>query len=81
MNAAQREIPSTAADESDAVFHRGLRLAALSSMGMPPLNGFIGEITILAASPGVSQLGVLVVVGIGWAQRTNCCSSGPCSVS
>jgi NADH-quinone oxidoreductase subunit M len=40
-------------------------LAALSSMGMPPLNGFIGEITILG---GVYQVSVAwafwVVVGI-----------------
>jgi NADH-quinone oxidoreductase subunit M len=35
-------------------------LAALSSMGMPPLNGFIGEITILqGAFPDVAQLGLL----------------------
>jgi NADH-quinone oxidoreductase subunit M len=29
-------------------------LAALSSMGMPPLNGFIGEITILSGAYRVS---------------------------
>ena len=35
-------------------------LAALSSMGMPPLNGFIGEITILRRRvPDVVQLGLL----------------------
>jgi NADH-quinone oxidoreductase subunit M len=31
-------------------------LAALSSMGMPPLNGFIGEITILGGAFQVSQV-------------------------
>ena len=35
-------------------------IAALSSMGMPPLNGFIGEITILSGAYQVSpQLGLL----------------------
>ena len=40
-------------------------LAALSSMGMPPLNGFIGEITILGGAYQVSlNWAVWVVVGI-----------------
>ena len=35
-------------------------LAALSSMGMPPLNGFIGELTIIGRRvPDVVQLGIL----------------------
>ena len=33
-----------------AIFTIFFGLAALSSMGMPPLNGFIGEITILAGA-------------------------------
>jgi NADH-quinone oxidoreductase subunit M len=40
-------------------------LAALSSMGMPPLNGFIGEITILGGAYQVSlNWAFWVVVGI-----------------
>src|SRR5437763_12410329 len=31
-------------------------LAALSSMGMPPLNGFIGEITILGGAFQMSKV-------------------------
>jgi len=53
-----RDLGVWRAGESDAGIHRGLGLAALSSMGMPPLNGFIGEITILG---GVYQ------VSLNWA--------------
>ena len=37
-------------------------IAALSSMGMPPLNGFIGEITILQGAYQTSLLWALAVV-------------------
>ena len=47
------------------VFTMIFLFAALSSMGMPPLNGFIGEITILGGAYQVSlQWAVWAVVGI-----------------
>jgi NADH-quinone oxidoreductase subunit M len=40
-------------------------IAALSSMGMPPLNGFIGEITILAGAFQMSKVwAIWAAVGI-----------------
>jgi len=40
-------------------------LAALSSMGMPPLNGFIGELAILGGAFQMSHMwAVWVIVGI-----------------
>ena len=56
-------------------------LAMLSSMGMPPLNGFIGEITILQGAYQCQlQLGLL---GRRWESRwapliCSGCSSAPC---
>jgi NADH-quinone oxidoreductase subunit M len=47
------------------IFTAVFAIAALSSMGMPPLNGFIGEITILSGAYRVSlNWAVWVVVGI-----------------
>ncbi len=47
------------------VFSIVFLIAALSSMGMPPLNGFIGEITILKGAYQMSlNWAVWVVVGI-----------------
>jgi len=47
------------------VFGMVFLFTALSSMGMPPLNGFIGEITILKGAYSVSlNWAVWVVVGI-----------------
>ncbi len=47
------------------IFTAVFALAALSSMGMPPLNGFIGEITILSGAYRMSiNWAFWVVVGI-----------------
>jgi NADH-quinone oxidoreductase subunit M len=47
------------------IFTMVFGLAALSSMGIPPLNGFIGELTILSGAFQMSHMwGFWVVVGI-----------------
>jgi len=58
-------------------------LAALSSMGMPPLNGFIGEITILSGAFQVSHVWAFwESSGSLSARRTYCgFSSAPCWAS
>jgi len=48
------------------IFTAVFLIAAFSSMGLPPLNGFIGEITILKGAYEISFLWALAcVVGIG----------------
>jgi len=62
------------------VFTAVFLIAAFSSMGLPPLNGFIGEITILKGAYQISLNWALACgVGIAWAPRI-CygCSSARC---